>query len=187
MLSLTFLKDLLVSVHTGRCAQGSQTAAIPAGGGGNIQASLARAQGIQSWHCQIFLPICCPLSAVCAKEQAPWYPVGMLSAQPCFWKQLTYLPNCCWVGFFWHFFFSSPWLSKCTKVSLRQMANISPFLTSVKTSKSTFMTFHTEFFFYIPLKGHRILMSLAFMILICHVLLPSYNKLTKGKGEKQGI
>lgn len=48
MLSLTFLKDLLVSVHTGRCAQGSQTAAIPAGGGGNIQASLARAQGIQS-------------------------------------------------------------------------------------------------------------------------------------------
>lgn len=48
MLSLTFLKDLLVSVHTGGCAQGSQTAAIPAGGGGNIQASLARAQGIQS-------------------------------------------------------------------------------------------------------------------------------------------
>lgn len=91
-----------------------------------------------------------------------------------------------WV-FFGISFFSSPWLSKCTKVSLRQMANISPFLTSVKTSKSTFMTFHTEFFFYIPLKGHRILMSLAFMILICHVLLPSYNKLTKGKGEKQGI
>lgn len=48
MLSLTFLKDLLVSVHTGGCAQGSQTAAIPAGGGGNMQASLARAQGIQS-------------------------------------------------------------------------------------------------------------------------------------------
>lgn len=60
------------------------------------------------------------------------------------------------------------------------MANISPFLTSVKTSKSTFMTFHTAFF-YVPLKGHRILMSLASMIFICCVLLPLYNKLTKRK------
>lgn len=52
-------------------------------------------------------------------------------------------------GFFFFLvvFFFPPWLSKCTKVSLRQMANISPFLTSVKTSKSTFMTFHTEFYF----------------------------------------
>lgn len=96
--------------------------------------------------------------------------------QHCFWKRLTSLQNCYLMV--WFFF---PWLSKRTKVSLRQMANISPFLTSVKTSKSTLMTFHTAFF-YVPLKGHRILMSLASMIFICHVLLPLYNKLTKGKG-----
>lgn len=34
MLSLTPLKDLLVSVHTGGCAQGAQTAAILLGAGG---------------------------------------------------------------------------------------------------------------------------------------------------------
>lgn len=81
---------------------------------------------------------------------------------------------CCFGVFF-------PRLSKRTRVSLRKMANISPFLTSVKTSKSTFMTFHTAFF-YVPLKGHGILMSLASIIFICHVLLSWYNKLTK-KGD----
>lgn len=42
------------------------------------------------------------------------------------------------------------------------------------------MTFHTAFF-YVPLKGHRIPMSLAAMIFIRCMLLPLYNKLTKGR------
>lgn len=125
-----------------------------------------------------FYPTCCSLLKAYAQNQACWCSVGLPSA-PASVLETVHLPTELSLGVGLRLF--SPRLSKPTKVSLRQMANISSFLTSVKTSKSTFMTFHIAFF-YIPLKGHGILMSLASIIFICHVLLSQYNKLTKAGG-----
>jgi len=154
----------------------------------DMSASVARAQGIQSWDCHLFLLICCSLSAVCAEEQALWYPVGTLSAQPCFWKQLTYLPNWCWVVFFffWWFFFSPLALQIYLSVIKTNGKHFS-FSHICQNFKIYFHDISHRILFYVPLKGHRILMSLAFMILICRVLLPSYNKLTKGKEGTRDI
>lgn len=142
----------------------------------------------KSWRTMIFTnfyPTCFPFGSPCPEsgllifcEPALIPSIGFgNSSHPC------RIVAWCWFGFFF------PRLSKRTKVSLRQMANIPPFLTSVKTSESTFMTFHTAFF-YVPLKGHGILMSLASIIFICHFLLSQYNKLTEAwglceKGYKQ--
>lgn len=124
------------------------------------------------WFSLTFIPLAVPFWQPMPRIRPADVLWACSKPQHQFWKKFTSVQN-------WHLVlvcFFPPRLSKYESVIKSNGKHFS-FSQSVKTSKSTFMTFHIAFF-YVALKGHRILMSLGSIIFICHTLLSQYNNLT---------